>query len=459
VSNGVQRRSSLFAGLLLILLGVIFLINRYYPEFGLGHLIRLYWPVLVIVWGVTKLVDHYSAQKSGEPHPPLLSGGEAALLILLALVLATFVFRDWLRHEFPGVEIHLPGFERAFLRTRSLPPIEIPAGTHVTVDTARGDIKIVGVNGNELRVSVHTEMPGETESPAQDRLRSVNAVIDRTGDVYRIHPADQNGWGTPATVDFEIQVPKTAPVTASTSYGDINAEGTTGELNVRTQNGDIRIQNVGAGVFADSQKGDVRIRDVQGSVQVRGGGEDVEISDVTGDVSIDGTFLGDTKVGKAGGALRVKSPRADVSVARLAGDLALDSGDLTISGATGLVKVTTRDKDVSIQGPIGQLEVADSHGDIDLRFTKPPAYDVGVTSDSGNVELALPGQSSFQLAAVSRSGDVHCEFEGPATQHGAETDAERINGYFQGAEAPPSAAAPKISIATSYGSVKVKKSK
>jgi DUF4097 and DUF4098 domain-containing protein YvlB len=458
VSDGIdarQRRSSLFVGVLLILLGLVFLIDRFAPQFGLGHVIRLYWPVLVILWGAAKLIDHRSAQKSGEPHGPLLSGGEAALLVLVALVLATFVFRDWLRNEFPGIEIHLPAMGRSSPNTESIPPVEIPAGAHVSVETARGDIKIVGVDGNELRVSVRASGTG-----GDGKLRGANAVIDVTGDGYRIHPAGSgwlaNSWRSPATVDFDVQVPRTAVIAANTSHGDISAEGTASGLDARTGSGNIRIQNAGANVSADTRKGDARIDGVRGNVQVRGGGDDVQVADVTGDVSIDGAFLGDTRIRKVDGTLRVKSPHADVTLVQLTGDLTLDSDDLSLSGAAGSVQITARDKDIKIEDALGRLDVANSHGDIAIAFAKPPRVDISITNDSGDVTLALPPQSAFQISAESRSGEVESDFETPSLRRAQETEVERLNGAFG---SPLGGSAPKIAIATSYGTIRVNKSK
>jgi DUF4097 and DUF4098 domain-containing protein YvlB len=456
VSNGGQRRSPLFAGLLLILLGLIFLADRFYPHLGLGHLIRLYWPVLVILWGMAKLIDHASAQRSGEPQAPLLSGGEAVLLVILALVLATFVFRDWIRGEFPGLEIRVPGFGQSFSRTRSLPPVEIPAGAHVTIDTTRGDIKIVGTDGNELRVGARASATGASETAAGEKLGTVDATIDRTGDGYRVHPASQSDWRSAATVDFDIQMPKTALVAANTSHGDISVDGIAGGVDARTQYGDVRIQNARSDVYAESQRGDVRVTSVVGNLQIHGSGDDVDITSVSGNVTIDGAFLGDTKVRKVNGTLRIKSPRADVTVAQLTGDLALDSGDLSVSGAMGAIKISTRDKDIIIRDAASPLDIAGSHGDIVVHFAKPPQGEVSITNDSGDVELTLPAQSAFQISAVSRSGEVESDFEDPSLRHADETETERMNGTF----GPPSSTpAPKISIATSYGTIRVNKSK
>ena len=60
-----HRRRSIFPGLLLIVLGLIFLLHHLNPAFGIGHLARIYWPFLIILWGIAKLIDHFAAQSNG----------------------------------------------------------------------------------------------------------------------------------------------------------------------------------------------------------------------------------------------------------------------------------------------------------------------------------------------------------------------------------------------------------
>ena len=142
MSNGQPQRSSIFAGLLLIVLGALFLLNRFDPALGLGRLIRLYWPVLIILWGVAKLIDYLAARSAGQARPPILSGGEAALLILLAFVLSGFAFHDWIRLHIPDDEINISPFNESFSQTRDVTPQAIPAGAHVTIETLRGNIAV-----------------------------------------------------------------------------------------------------------------------------------------------------------------------------------------------------------------------------------------------------------------------------------------------------------------------------
>src|SRR5271168_554046 len=98
MTNGTRQRSSILTGLLLIALGFLFLLQRFEPHLGIGHLVRRYWPLLLIVWGIAKLIDHFTTSRTGEGRPPILSGPEAALLIVIVAVLVGMSFSDW----FPG---------------------------------------------------------------------------------------------------------------------------------------------------------------------------------------------------------------------------------------------------------------------------------------------------------------------------------------------------------------------
>jgi len=55
VTNGGAQRSSIFSGLLLIVLGVLFLLARFHPDLRIWHLFWHFWPVLIILWGIAKL--------------------------------------------------------------------------------------------------------------------------------------------------------------------------------------------------------------------------------------------------------------------------------------------------------------------------------------------------------------------------------------------------------------------
>jgi hypothetical protein len=75
---------SFFWGFILIGAGVIFLSKNLGYEVPIWTGIALYWPVLLILWGVIKLVEYVNWKRAGEPGP-LFSAGEVVLLIVVVL--------------------------------------------------------------------------------------------------------------------------------------------------------------------------------------------------------------------------------------------------------------------------------------------------------------------------------------------------------------------------------------
>lgn len=450
MSNGGHHRSSLFAALLLILLGVTFLLDRVDPMLGLGHLIRLYWPVLIILWGVAKLIDRLSDRNAGQTRSTILSGGEAALLVLLALVLGTFVFRDWIRDHYADIDIEVPPFSQRYSESVALAPQTLPLGARVEITTKRGNITVHASDGNALVVSATKSAPGPNQSTVQAHLKDVYIQVEARGNGVRIHPANLESAGGWASVDLDVQVPKTTILATNASHGDIRVSGIAGNVDAHADNGDIEIHDSGGDVSAEMQKGDARISNIGGNLRVNGRGDDLEIGDVSGDVTVDGAFLGSTRVRNVAKTTRCTSPWYDVTIGRMTGRMELDSSDLAISDAAGDTRIVTHNKDINVENVSGRLDITDSHGDIKVGYANPPGADVNITNDSGDVDLTLPAKSSFELSAVSRSGEVESDFEGPSLRPVRDEDNGHLSGQFGGS-------GPRIAISTSYGTIHLDK--
>src|SRR5688500_3452475 len=84
----MSRRSSaggVFWGVVLIFAGAVFLAKNLGHDVQIWAGIARYWPVLLIAWGMLKLIDYYHWQQSGK-EGPLFSGGEIVLLIFVLFV-------------------------------------------------------------------------------------------------------------------------------------------------------------------------------------------------------------------------------------------------------------------------------------------------------------------------------------------------------------------------------------
>jgi len=444
------RRGSIFTGLLLIVFGVVFLIDRFDPAFRLGHLIRIYWPVLIILWGVAKLVDHFLFQQEAGSRAPLLSGSEAALLILFAFVLSGYAFHDWVQSHFPSLNVELPPFHQSYTRNHELPPQAIPTGAHIVLVTHQGDVSVHAAEDNLLRVHATESAWAPTKPAADEKMQGVHIVTEHDGNTYRVAPVHPEDGGSHIDINLDVTVPKTVSVEVDTGHGDIEISGIMGTVVARSGNGDIRTQNLGSGVTVHLEKGDAKITGITGNVQLSGRGEDVDLSDIAGDVSLEGAFVGTMRASNITRTLRWVSPWGDLTVAQLSGHLEADSGDVEISGANGPAKLITHNKDIRVTNVSGRIEIVNTHGDVKVSYLTPPHDDLSVTNDTGDAQVTLPAKSSFRVSAVSKSGEVRSEFSAPLLNTSNENDQGQITGQI-------GTTGPMITIVTSYGTIQLNK--
>src|SRR6266436_5359369 len=120
------RPSRSIAGpVVLILIGVLFLLmtlgvlNRY----SLLELYSRYWPALLILWGVIKLIEHERSKQAGLPSRGIGAGGVLlALFIVFTGLAATQFVRMW-----PNIRDNIQVGDTKILKTSSVDRVSITA--------------------------------------------------------------------------------------------------------------------------------------------------------------------------------------------------------------------------------------------------------------------------------------------------------------------------------------------
>lgn len=120
---------------------------------------------------------------------------------------------------------------------------------------------------------------------------------------------------------------------------------------------------------------------------------------------------GDIAVRDVHGGTSVKTAAGDISIKRVAGAVVADaaSGDVNVAAVAPVtLDIRSISGDVRARGPqLDRVAIETVSGDVELhgRFAPGPLH--GITSVSGDVELAVVGGLSVQARTVS--GDVSCE--------------------------------------------------
>src|SRR5271167_4583867 len=85
-----RYRRSLSGPIILIAIGTVFLLGTLgvLDWHNLGHWFAHYWPVLLIISGVIKLVEYQQAQREGTRAPGLSSGG---IFLIIAIIICGLI--------------------------------------------------------------------------------------------------------------------------------------------------------------------------------------------------------------------------------------------------------------------------------------------------------------------------------------------------------------------------------
>lgn len=467
MSNYVHRRGSIFWALTLIAVGGLFLYHNFNPAVRPWHLIAKWWPILIIFWGVSKLLDHLHARAHPETAPPpLFSASEVVLLVLILVMgslVSKLVLRPW--QEWPaafGIDMDEDWgslFLDPYTFTETLTqPVTAPGSLLLVV--RRGDVEVHGSDGNAIEVVIKKQIRAENEEAARaisDQLKFKFA--EQTGrwvfesNVDSVTPGRAGEGAGPVArrslrLDLVLRVPKSFSTEITSDYGDVTLDELTGDQTLATRRGDVRVVNVEGLVRARTSRGSVTARGVRGNVEIEGRGRDIEVAGITGTVVVNGDFSGSLQLRDIAQTLRFKSSRTELNVQQLAGRLDMEVGWLEADDIEGPFDLNTRQKDITLSNFKHSVRIRNANGDVRLRTDTPPRQPVEVELSKGGIELIVPQNSSFQVDARSEHGDVECEFTGPELKVSREGRVPTLAGSV-GKDGPA------IRLNTSYGTIRV----
>lgn len=415
-----MRRSSVIAPLLLILVGVAFLTRNLWPDIPVADLLSRYWPFLLIAWGGLRLLEIVFWSATGKPLPRSgISGGEWMLVIFLCLI-GSLMYQSrhwsWMPNgrSLRGMMVNM-GESYDF----TVAPAEktVDAAPRVVIENFRGNARISGVDGNQVKVSGRKtirsfQQPDADKANSQTPLELVqqgNQLIVRTNQ-------DRVNDDLRVAEDLEITVPKGASIEAHGRLGDFDIREISGSVDVISDNAGVRLDNVGGNVRVEVRKSDiVRATGVKGSLDLKGRlGQDLDLQNIDGVVSINGDFRGQVQFKNLAQPLRMEGSHLELHFEKLPGQVHMASGDFSGNNIIGPVRLSAQARDVQLSDFTQALELSLDRGDIELRpSVRNPLPRMDVRTKSGDIDLALPALSKFDLNLSTNHGEAHNEFGSP----------------------------------------------
>lgn len=239
---------------------------------------------------------------------------------------------------------------------------QVNGAVDLEVLTRSGDITVR--NGAAGAVSIHAKIHSSNswfggDHKAEVEQLQTNPPIRQTGNSVRIDYVNLNN----ISIDYEITVPEETAIRAHTGSGDQSVEGLKGNVDLESGSGDLRLAHLTGEMHFQTGSGNVKGRELSGPAKIRAGSGDVEVEEMgAGDI-----------------------------------DIRTGSGNITVSGINGGFHAEAGSGDIHGKGfPRDMWDIRAGSGNITLNVPSDAAFDVDISSNSGNVNLGHPVQTTVQ---------------------------------------------------------------
>jgi len=442
---------SLAGPVVLIVIGIFFLLGnlRILYWHDLGRWFAHYWPVLLILWGIIKLIEYQQANRAGT-RPSGIGAGGVLLIIFLVVagLMATEAYNfnwDEIRNQMHIEGADMPWWGHTYDFNADLQQ-SFPPGATLRVTNTRGAINLTTSNDNRLHVTVHKRVNSESQQEAERWDKSTQPQINVTGQTVTLNANNKGAGDHWVSSDLDIAVPRKASVVLSTSHGDISIMGRDGNADVTNQNGDVSVTDLKGNLTLNLDHSSARVSQVSSDVTIQGRANDISIEDVKGTVHLDGDFMESVKLSRIAKPVSFKSTRTDMDFSQLNGYLNLDSGDLEATSITGPFRLRTRSKDIMLNGISNEVHVQNENGAVEVHVNKLGGLDV--KNAKGDIRIFVPAKSGFQLEAQAHDGEIQSDF----------TDLKINNGdNHSSANGSVNGGGPRMVLENEHGTIEIRK--
>ncbi len=400
----------------LILLGILFLMGTMgvLNWHGLMLLFGRYWPALLILWGVIKLMEHEQAKRAGLAGRGIGVGG---VFLMVFLIMAGLIATGASRVDWGNIrdQLHIDDSDMneifggsSFDYNGDLAS-DLPAGTTgLRINDDRGTITVNVSDDKKLKVSWRKKVHAENQEQADGYNKRTDITVTPADKVMVLNADTQGAGDKGVTIDMDIYVPRNMDLSITSKRGDITVAGMTGSLDVSHQRGEINVSDLTGSAMLNIDRSSTRLQHIKGDVTIQGHANEVDIEDVDGAVHLQGEFYESVRLVRISKTVSFHSSRTDMEFARLDGRLDLDSGDLRADSLNGPMRLTTRSKDIALEGLSGDLRLEDTNGTVEVGLRNPG--NIQIDNRKGDVQISIPPNTAIKVEARTHDGEIESDF-------------------------------------------------
>ncbi|HLJ91438.1 MAG TPA: DUF4097 family beta strand repeat-containing protein [Candidatus Angelobacter sp.] len=412
-----RRPRSLIGPFILIGIGVVFLLQN------LGVLSRhsiflwfsRFWPLVLVIWGVVRLIEYALARKNNQPSPRIGPGSILFLIFFVLIGLAATRAASWnwegMRARInvdPQDDVTDPFgvFGNRYEFTENYAE-EIKPESQVKVIAARGNLTVTKSPDSQIHVFLHKYLRSDSQSTADRINGSTHPHFSQQGNTWVLDMT--SGSYQEGRFNLDLQLPTGTGLSLSTNHGDISVSDREGMVEMEADHGDLSATGIKGNANLRLHGGSATVKNVSGNVNVDGRAEDIDVADIGGTLTMTGDTKGDIHLARLSRPLHFSSTRTDLQFAKLGGELSMESGELHANSITGPFQLKTRQKEVHVDDLSGDVSIVDEEGDIDLQ-AKAPLGNIDITNKAAEIKVTLPEKAAFEVEAQSDGGEIQSDF-------------------------------------------------
>ncbi len=375
-----RYRPSLLGGLLWLGLGVLFL----FRSFGMGpdfwSLAGRYWPILLILLGVGKVIDYFRQQ----PGVSFRFGEVVGLLLILIIGSAISRIPNsalsdiWMSSiNIGGTDVNL-GKSFSYTQEASYP---LSPGLAVRIENSYGQVIVSPGSDRELRVRLRKVVFEEDEPRAKDIADQIHIQGGEEGKaeasvfVVKTNREDLAAKNYRFNADLEIFVPKQASLEIRNPFGAVNVSGLDGKLLVQCSHQALEVHDCNGSFTLANRYGESRLNNLTGNLSLEARGR-VSVSDVRGDIEVRNEYS----------PIIITRIEGKATVFNTDGTITLDqvSQPVVIEAPGSQVTASNLGSGLKITGSHRRIQVTDSTGNVALSCSYATAT---LRRIKGNVDI------------------------------------------------------------------------
>ncbi len=386
-------RSGLLSGMFFTSLGVIWYLHIF-DVLNFTDFVGLYWPLLLVLFGLGKVVDFYRLQ--GRLQFRITEAFGVVFVIVFGLTCGLIARAHFPLIEFPFTlddDYSLADFAGRKFSWSSEGVFSAANIEELEIVNIYGDVKVEPGNTEEIEVDLTKEIRATDEEEARELAELVKITFAKEGNRLLIGTNRREVGLKKArfTTHLSVAAPKNVRLQVRNGYGNVRVARFENSCNISNSYGDIDVEAITGDVTTENKYRPTRLRGIQGNVKVTSSRGRVEIEGISANAEVS-TDYQTISAKDIGGTLVARNRFGEIRVFSVL-------GEVQIGGPGSEVRVNDIGQRVTISNSHEPIAVEDLRAGLELKTSFSNRVRIKRVSGAVNLEAAHTAVHAWELGS------------------------------------------------------------